>query len=239
VTEVAVRMFNRWRQENFFEYMREEFAIDALVEYGVEPTDARRMVPNPQRKALDKELRLAKAEVLRIEAAHGAAAIDDEEAKRPTMRGFKIAHGAELGIPLRNARARVAEVQQQRGALPTKIPIGQIKDQVKRLEVRRKRLSDTLEMLAYQVETDIVRAVAPHYSRCLDEGRSLVLAALMSTADIEPMAGELRITLAPQSSPHRTRAIACLCDILNATETCFPGTGLRLRYAVHGDDRAT
>jgi hypothetical protein len=239
VTDVAVRMFNRWRQENFFKYMREEFAIDALVEYGVEPTDARRLVPNPQRKALDKELRQAKAEVLGLEAAYGAAAIDNIEAERPTMRGFKIAHGTELGIPLRNARARVAELQQQRRAEPTKIPVGQVKDQVVRLKVRRKRLSDTLKMLAYQVETDIVRAVAPYYARCLDEGRSLVRAALTSTADIEPKSGELRITLAPQSSPHRTRAIAHLCDILNATETRFPGTDLRIRYAIRGDDRAT
>ncbi|MBM3271395.1 MAG: hypothetical protein FJZ01_27480 [Candidatus Sericytochromatia bacterium] len=239
VTEVAIRMFNRWRQENFFKYMREEFAIDALVEYGVEPTDARRLVPNPQRKALDKEMRQAKADVLRLEAAYGAAAMNNKEAVRPTMRGFKIAHGTDLGIPLRNARGRVAELQQQRHATPTKVEIGQIKDRVFRLKIRRKRLSDALKMLAYQTETDMVRAIAPFYSRCLDEGRTLVSAALMSTADIEPTAAELRITLSPQSSPHRTRAIAHLCDILNATETRFPGTELRLRYAVRGDDRAT
>lgn len=27
--EVAYRMFERWRQENFFKYMREEFLLDA------------------------------------------------------------------------------------------------------------------------------------------------------------------------------------------------------------------
>jgi len=26
-------MFERWRQENFFKYMRQEFLIDALVDY--------------------------------------------------------------------------------------------------------------------------------------------------------------------------------------------------------------
>ena len=30
--EVAYRMFERWRQENFFKYMREEFLLDALVD---------------------------------------------------------------------------------------------------------------------------------------------------------------------------------------------------------------
>ncbi|MDP2706700.1 MAG: hypothetical protein Q8O70_04260, partial [Burkholderiales bacterium] len=54
LVEVAFRMFERWRQENFFKYLREEYALDALVDYQVEPADPERDVPNPARKALDK-----------------------------------------------------------------------------------------------------------------------------------------------------------------------------------------
>lgn len=43
---------------------------------------------------------------------------------------------------------------------------------------------------------------------------------------------ELHITLAPLSSPHRTRAAQALCDILDQTATIFPGAHLRLRFAV-------
>jgi hypothetical protein len=35
----AYRMFERWRQENFFKYMREEFLLDALIDYQIEPED--------------------------------------------------------------------------------------------------------------------------------------------------------------------------------------------------------
>jgi hypothetical protein len=59
-----------------------------------------------------------------------------------------------------------------------------------------------------------------------------VLAALQSAADLDVGDGELRVTLGPQSSPHRTRAVAELCRIFDETATCFPGTNLRLRYAV-------
>ena len=45
--EVAFRMFERWRQENFFKYLREEFLLDALADYQVEPDDPTRTVPNP------------------------------------------------------------------------------------------------------------------------------------------------------------------------------------------------
>jgi hypothetical protein len=38
-TEIAYRMFERWRQENFFKYVREEFLLDALVEYRNEAED--------------------------------------------------------------------------------------------------------------------------------------------------------------------------------------------------------
>lgn len=60
--------------------------------------------------------------------------------------------------------------------------------------------------------------------------------ALASAADITVAADkrELRVLLAPMSSPHRTRAIAALCQELTAAAVVFPGTRLRLVYAVAG-----
>ncbi|EQD59644.1 hypothetical protein B1B_08117, partial [mine drainage metagenome] len=101
--EVAYRMFDRWRQENFFKYMREEFLLDALVDYRIEPEDPTRSIPNPERRALEKQCRAARAELAKIEREYGAAAADNTEQRRPTMRGFKIAHGT-LGQQLRAAR---------------------------------------------------------------------------------------------------------------------------------------
>jgi hypothetical protein len=87
-------------------------------------------------------------------------------------------------------------------------------------------------MRSYQAESDLFRTVTPHYARAEDEGRTLLHAAFVSAADIEVTATELRVTLSAQSSPHRTKALAALCEDLNATTTTFPGTGLVLRYAV-------
>ena len=87
--EVAYRMFERWRQENFFKYMREEFLLDALVDYRIEPEDPTRTIPNPERRALDKEIRVARADLAKLEREYGAAAADNAEQRRPTMRGFR------------------------------------------------------------------------------------------------------------------------------------------------------
>lgn len=54
--EVAYRMFERWRQENFFKYMREEFLLDALIDYRIEPEDSTRTIPNPQRRHVPKRV---------------------------------------------------------------------------------------------------------------------------------------------------------------------------------------
>ena len=238
ITEVAHRMFNRWRQENFFKYMRQEFAIDALVQYGEEPADPGREIPNPAWNAADKELNKAKKKLRRLEAEYGAAAADNPEKQRPTMRGFKIAHGKVFGVPLREQRKRVDQLQQERDALPKRIRVDELpKDQRPvRLPERRKRLSDGIKMLAYQVESDLVRTIAPHYKRAEDEGRTLIATAMRSAGDLDVTKGELRITLAPLSSPHRSRAIAELCRVLDQTETRFPGSELRMRFGVQGVD---
>jgi len=87
-------------------------------------------------------------------------------------------------------------------------------------------------MVAFQAESDLLRAVAPHFRRADDEGRTLVQNALATPADLRVLDGVLHVTLAALSSPHRTRALAAVCDELNAASVCFPGTRLRLRYAV-------
>jgi hypothetical protein len=87
--EVAYRMFERWRQENFFKYMREEFLLDALVDYQIEPEDPTHTIPNPERRALDKEIRAARADLARLEREFGAAAANNAEQRRPTMRASR------------------------------------------------------------------------------------------------------------------------------------------------------
>ena len=94
------------------------------------------------------------------------------------------------------------------------------------------RSTNVIKIVAYQAESDLLRLVGPHYPRAGDEGRTLLQSAMASAADLEVTQTELRVRLAPQSSPHRTRAIAALCEELNRANTRFPGSQLRLRYAI-------
>jgi transposase len=230
--QVAYRMFERWRQENFFKYLREEYALDALVDYAVLPDDPTRVVPNPAWAALDAKFRQAMAEVDRLQAEYGLEALTNREDQRPTIRGFKIAQG-KLGQRIWCALQRLETLQTQRDRVPRRIPVQAVTTApIVKLAPERKHLTNLIKMVAYQAESDLLRAVTPHYRRANDEGRTLILSALAGAADIEVTTRELRITLAPLSSAHRTRAIAALCAQLNQSATVFPGSGLRLCYAI-------
>jgi len=230
--EVAYRMFERWRQENFFKYLREEYALDALADHRLEAADPARTVPNPVRIALGHQLHQARLELQRLASQYGLDALANVEARRRTMRGFKIAASA-AGRAVAAAEARAARLERRRARLPARVPVAQVVDgQVVRLSTERKHLTNCLKMVAYQAESELVRLVAAHYRRSEDEGRTLVQSALASAADLHVTETELRVVLAPMSSPHRTKAIAALCEKLNAAPATFPGSKLHLHYCV-------
>ena len=135
IAVVAYRMFERWTQENFFRYMRQHFALDALVTYAVEPADPERTVPNPQRKALAKMLAQSRAGLKELEQRYGAQALTNAEARRPTMRGFKIAN-AELGQHIRTHQAETQALKAQLTALPKRVPVKEVVDELPGWEVR-------------------------------------------------------------------------------------------------------
>jgi hypothetical protein len=235
--EVAYRMFERWRQENFFKYMREEFLLDALIDYQIEPEDPTRTIPNPERRALDKAIRAARADLAKLEREYGAAAADNAERRRPTMRGFKIAN-RRLGKQLRAARARVAQLFEQRRDVPKRVEIRDINDKaVVKLATERKHLTDIIKMVAYQVESDLLALLRSHYARVDQEGRTLLHELFATAGDIRVTDRELQITLAPLSSPHRTRAAQALCEMLDQNATIFPGSRLRMRFAMRPPPR--
>jgi DNA-binding CsgD family transcriptional regulator len=229
---IAYRMFERWRQENFFKYLRQEYLIDALVDYQVEPDDPTRLVPNPARKALDKELRLARASFTKLQERFGVMALDYVDRDMPQAIFQKTEKN--LRRDMEKVTARVQKLETRRASLPTHLPLVEARkgQEPVKLSTERKHLTNILKMVAFQIESDLVEMIRPHYKRAEDEGRTLVQTILQDAADIEPAEGELRITLALLSSPHRSRVAESLCQALNKTNTMFPGTQLRMCFAL-------
>lgn len=227
--EVAYRMFERWRQENFFKYMREEFLLDALVDYEVEPDDPAREVPNPMWAKADDKLNDVRARIAELQHAHFTDKLMESVGAKPKQDKDALAKAIQVEV----RQAMILKARRER--IPRRVPVAKTTDEeIIKLATQKKHLTNVIKLVAYQAESEMVRLLSPHYRRAQLEGRTLVHSALASAADIKVTDSELLITLTPLSSAHRSRAVAALCTSLNATATIFPGTRLRLRYAVAG-----
>lgn len=235
---VAYRMFERWRQENYFKYMQQEYALDALVDYKFEPVDLATEVPNPERRAAEKQLKAARQELAKREEKYGAEAFDHPESQRPPMRGFKIADSMD-GREVQWWRARVEKLEQKVRSLPKRVTAGEAyKGELVRLSQERKLLTDGIKMIAYQAESALLNLVRPYYSRTDEEGRKLIVSCFQNSGVLELKENKLIVTFDPLSSAHRTSALAELCRELNECEVKYPGTGLVLEYRVKDENVA-
>ena len=228
---VAYRQFNRWRQENFFKYMGEGFDLDGLLEYGADPVSPEADRPNPARRPLERRLATARQRLQSLQAALGSEVGSDGASRQRTVRGFKIAH-CKQRAQIAEAEAEVARIREELKALPRRIPAADLET----LKTERKLIADTIKMTAYQAKTQLLGMLGPHYARTEDEGRTLLQAAFQSMGSMEIRGSELYVKLAAQSSPHRTKAIAALCDELNTLDTKFPGRNFRLKLGIRSNE---
>jgi prepilin-type processing-associated H-X9-DG protein len=219
---LAHALFSRWRQENFFRYMRARFDLDALDTYAVVADDPDRSVPNPAKKDAARRIRDLKTTI-----AAGEATL-----ARHRHTPALAASVTELDTTLGQVRDQLEALQSDGAQVPARVPLGAIRPDAARLEGEHKRLVDAIRMATYNAESSLAHLLAPHYRRARHEARSLLTEAFAAPADIRLIDGRMHITLNPMSTPARTAAIDGLCQHLTDTETLYPGTDLPVVYAI-------
>jgi len=230
--EIAYRMAARWRQENYFKYAREHFALDALDSYADDEDDPTRQVPNPAKARALTKAGQARADVT---AAH---ALVSEAIEAATVQARHSGSGGKATVdPAAQQTLTAAEtalVAAQAASLATvsHLPLGQVRPGSRRLETERKLLTHAIRMSAYNSESALARLLRPHYSRGEDEARSLLREAFTLPGDLHIIGDTLHVRLDPASAPRRSRALAALCVELTDTVTRYPSTDLTIAYSV-------
>jgi prepilin-type processing-associated H-X9-DG protein len=219
---IAGRMFNRWRQENYFRYARQHFALDALDSYTAVDDNPARTVPNPAKRAATRRVRELEKVVADAEATLG------RHRNTPQLTGTLD----QLDTTLDQVRAQLAAARQASADTPARLPLAQVAPDARLLDSETKLLTHVCRIAAYNTESALARLAAPHYARANDEARSLIREALTTAGDIHLADGQIHVTLNPLSAPRRTRALAAICELLNDTRTHYPGTDLVLSYTV-------
>ena len=102
-----------------------------------------------------------------------------------------------------------------------------------RLAPSRKRLTDTVKLVAYRAETMLAMILREKLSDP-DEARALVRDLLRSDADLYPNQDRrvLEVRIHTLANPRSNRAAQHLLEQLNAAEFTYPGTNLRLTYTL-------
>jgi hypothetical protein len=258
--ELAWWMFHRWSQENWFKYMRTEYALDVLVDYSVELDDADRLVVNPQWRKLDRQVASARSHLERAQAKYARLALKSEEKATkekapdekatddPTERKSSTTSpspcepsGCEcLRCCCRAQASEVAKLSTEydaarveRGATPRKIRLAEASDRdVVKLSYERKLFTDTIKLGAYEIETRLYEMLGVTYGNSETEGRGLIRAILEGSGDIRMEAGTIEVHLDQLSAPRYTQAMQTLCAQMNALPPRLPETNHRLSFFV-------
>jgi prepilin-type processing-associated H-X9-DG protein len=228
---LAPAMFSRWSQENFFRYMRQNYNLDGLVDYGEESIPETTRVVNPAYRTLDGQVRTKIGLLNRKIAEFGAISLQGEIEPRK-IEAF-AQRKADLHDNITQLQIEVDDLKLRRKATARHIAYSELPEAARfdRLSTQAKHLIDTIKMIAYRAETAMVQIVRQEMARP-DDARSLLRAIYATEVDIlpDPLAKALTIRLHSLASQSSDQAVHHLCDALNATETLFPGTDLRLIY---------
>ena len=228
---LASRMFARWSQENFFRYMRQNYNLDGLVDYGAGAIPETTRVVNPDHRLLDGRVRKKVALLNRKKAEFGAINLEgDIEPKKVEAFAQRKSELQEAVVELQQ---EVDDLKAKRKATKRHITYKELPEEarIERLSTQSKHLIDTIKMIAYRAETAMAQIIREKMMRH-DDARSLLRAIYQAEADLVPdqQAKTLTVRLHPLANASFDEAVRHLCDEINATETIFPGTDLRVIY---------
>ena len=232
MTTLAVSLFARWSQENFFRYMREHYSLDRLIEYGTEPIPDAISVVNPAWRKLDSQIRSKAGQRHRLAAQFGALALS-EDPTDSQVQGFQQRKG-HLQEEIQVLDLEIDSIKQLRKKTEHHVPVKSLPEEERftRLRTERKHLIDTLKMIAYRAETSMASLLREHMARGEDDARALLRQIFQTDADLTPdsAASTLTIRLHHLTQAAHDHAIEQMLADLNATQTVFPGTKLTLVF---------
>jgi len=232
--KIAQYMFARWSQENFFRYMRQEYDIDRMIQYGVDELNKNIKVVNREYSNLTYRLKKIREKISRRQS--NLYLLEEESTKTglEEQSAQNIAKQQELIEELTSLREEEKRLISERKKHPYKIPVGDMPEDQRynKLKTESRHLQNIIKMICYRAETAMANVVGSEYKKGKNEIRALIKSLIFTQADIDPdyEQNTLTVTLYSLSTQRDNKAVANLCNLLNETETHYPGTDLKLIF---------
>lgn len=231
-TKVAVAMFARWSQENFFRYMRQEFNLDRLVDYNTESISDTTKVVNPAYRevssAISKRNTILNRRLAKFSQYALNQDIDPEKIEAYQKNKSTLYEEIEL------LKFELQKLKTDKKNIDKHIEFGKLPDDKKfdKLSTKSKHFCDTIKMIAYRAETSMANILKDIMPRGNEDSRSVLRGIFNSSADITPKDGFLIVKIHSQANQASNNFTQYLCTQLNETNEYFPGTNLMLKYEV-------
>lgn len=235
MTQLGSRMFSRWCQENFFRYMMDHFAIDLLQEYGTEEFPDTEKVINPAWRILERT-RNSVQNKLRYRQARFAEMIMHPQTKGNAGKYKKwLNKKANLLEEIEQYESELSKIKTKIKKTLKHITWEELETQDKffHLLPGRKRLMDTVKMIAYRAETSMV-GILKKSTMDMAASRRLLQDLYVTEADILPDSKNkvLTVRVHNASRPAANTALKRLFKELNSAKIYYPGTEMQMRYVL-------
>lgn len=229
ITSVAIYMFSRWTQENFFRYLRQDYDLDKLMFYAVEQIDKDFEVVNPEYNNLNYKLKKIREKINRRMAT--LYKLKEENVKDNLDNAAKyLTKQTKMQEELHLYQKQEYALLKKRAKISYKIKIEDMAESMRynKLYTESKSFQNIIKMICYRAESSFATLLSSFYCKHANEKRTLVKSIIKTNADIIPdyQNNKLTIKIYSQSSARMNKALGKICRNLNETKTKYPGTNL-------------
>lgn len=233
--QVAGRMFARWSQENFFRYLIQDYDFDKMISFGVETIDMEKTVVNPQYRKATYQLKKLREKKQRIESKFYPLveqAIDSELEIIPRITDKQMQYKQMLD----QYSQEEGVLAMERKRLQPRIKLSQMPEEKRynKLKTESKIFMNVIKMICYRAESAVASLISPYLANADKEKRMVVKQIIQANADVIPdyKNNTLNVVLYSLSANRYNQAVSELANLLNQTETTFPGTELRMVFKI-------
>jgi hypothetical protein len=239
ITDIGLYMFARWCQENYFKYAMQSFGIDCLISNVKNSIPNTYTIPNPDYLALNQEYKsiAGKLAKQKQKLAEKVMKIDQGELEERQMKKY-LRQKAETLQNVELYQSEWEAIKQKKKEIPKRIDVKETEQGKGILTVinDQKQLMDTIKMIGYWAESALVNQIRLLLKNP-EEARSLIRSIYQSNADliVDKQNNRLCVRLHHSNLASVDNIIKEFFDILNKTETIFPGSNLKLFYNLVSD----
>jgi transposase len=222
----------RWRQENSFKYLSENYGVEQLIQYGADYQEDERLVEHPGRARLKAKIFQLQDDIVFKEAELGQALEFNDEQVRRTARGVKLAHSA-LRREIENLYERLARLENRRARMPAKVPLKAIQKKpwlaIQRTD--RRNMVNAIKLATYNAERLLARKFFRHY-RDLRDWLTIFRSFFHLSGSITYQEDTVLVQLDPPDRPQVRQALEATIQELNPMQSRLFGTGPMLVFAL-------